>query len=194
MDLFGNIKKFNMRDIIVVAGHTNVQGLDRGASFGPYIEGELTIEFRDLVITELSNLGIKAKTDSNKNALAQTLQWLKVNLFSNKTICLDIHWNAAGVAQANGSEVIVPDVSSSFERQLATAILGVFTSYGFKPRGVKPEGQTARKRLGWMRPNAENILLEVCFLTNKLDMKLYQNNKHGIAKKIARVLYDFSKI
>ena len=183
-----------MRDIIIVAGHTNVQGLDQGASANGFIEGQLTVELRDLIMSELSKLGIKARTDSNRNALAQTLQWLKANLFSNKTICVDIHWNAAANPDAKGSEIIIPNVSSPFERNLAANLLKVFTDLGFRGRGVKPEALTARKTLAWMRPNAENILIEVCFISNSLDMKLYQANKHTIAKRIAIVLNQFSKL
>lgn len=179
-----------MRKIILSAGHG---GTDPGAVSGEWVERDLALELRELISVELKTLGVQPINDPNQNALAQTLAWIR-NKFSSKDVLFDIHWNAAASAQANGTEVIIPDVSSSFERQLATAVLGVFTSYGFKPRGVKPEGQTARKKLGWMRPNAENILLEVCFLTNNLDMKLYQANKYGIARKIAKVLFDFSKI
>ena len=182
-----------MRDVIVVAGHTNVKNLDQGASGNGFIEGQLTVELRDLILSELKILGVKAKTDANNNALAQTLQWLKFNLFSSKTICLDIHWNAAAAATAKGSEVIIPDVSSQFEKELAKDLLKVLVDLGFKDRGVKPEALTARKRLGWMRPSAENVLIEVCFITNATDMKLYQANKHTIAKKLALVLSTYSK-
>jgi N-acetylmuramoyl-L-alanine amidase len=181
-----------MRDIIVVAGHTNVKNLDQGASGNGFIEGQLTVELRDLILSELKILGVKAKTDANNNALAQTLQWLKFNLFSSKTICLDVHWNA-GVAAAKGSEVIVPDVTSQFEKDLAKDLLKVLVDVGFKDRGVKPEALTARKKLGWMRPVAENVLIEICFITNSTDMKLYQANKQIIAKKLALVLSTYSK-
>ena len=183
-----------MRDIIIVAGHTNVQGLDQGASANGFIEGQLTVELRDLIMSELSKLGIKARTDSNRNALAQTLQWLKANLFSNKTICVDIHWNAAASREANGSEIIIPNVSSQFERDLANALLKVFTDIGLRKRGIKSEALTARKTLAWMRPNAENVLIEVCFITNPTDMKLYEANKLAISRRIAAVLNHFSKI
>lgn len=181
-----------MRDVIVVAGHTNVPGTDQGAIGNGFIEGHLAVELKDMVISELSKLGIKAKTDSNKNALAQTLQWLKTVLVSNKTICVDIHWNASGTADSKGTEVIVPDQSSEFEDKIAYSLLRAITDFGFKSRGVKPEAQTARKRLGWMRPAAENVLIEVCFITNPTDMKLYQANKTGISRRIAQVLRDYA--
>lgn len=180
-----------MRKIIVSAGHTNVPGLDRGASGNGFIEGELTVELRDLIIKELKLLGANYLTDDNRNALAQTLAWLR-GKYSNKDILVDLHWNS-GQPQANGSEVFIPDNPSQFEAFLGNALLQGICSFGFKSRGVRPESESARKRLGWMRPNAENILIELCFLSNALDMKLYQANKLNIAKKIANTLYQFSK-
>jgi N-acetylmuramoyl-L-alanine amidase len=133
-------------------------------------------------------LGVKPLIDDNKNALKQTLAWLVGVLKSDKTVCIDIHWNAAST-KARGTEVIVPDNASIFENNFAKNILNVFVSNGFINRGVKPESQTARKRLGWMRPPAENILIEVAFITNILDMNLYQNLKYKLAKELAFVIY-----
>lgn len=179
-----------MRNIFLSAGHG---GSDPGASGNGYIERDLAIELRILIANELkAGYNIDAKVDPPQNALAQTLAWLR-GKFGSKDILFDIHWNA-GPELANGTEVIVPDVYSQFELKLSTAILQVFTTYGFKSRGVKKESQTPRKKLGWMRPNAENVLIEVCFISNKIDMKIYQANKYAIAKKIAKVLNDYSKI
>lgn len=176
-----------MRKIIISAGHG---GTDPGASGNGYIERDLAIELRNLIIAELKALGISALSDDDKNALKQTLLWLR-GKFTTGDILLDIHWNAAGNPDANGSEVIIPQIASTFEKDLAAAILKCFTSFGYRDRGVKPETETARKSLGWMRPNAENILIEVCFISNLTDMKLYQANKQGIARRVAATLAHF---
>jgi N-acetylmuramoyl-L-alanine amidase len=176
-----------MRKIIISAGHG---GTDPGASGNGYIERDLAIELRNLIVSELKALGISAISDDDKNALKQTLLWLR-GKFTTGDILLDIHWNAAGNPDANGSEVIIPQIASSFEKDLAAAILKCFTSFGFRDRGVKPETETARKSLGWMRPNAENVLIEVCFISNLTDMKLYHANKQGIARRVAATLAHF---
>jgi N-acetylmuramoyl-L-alanine amidase len=176
------------RKIIISAGHG---GVDPGASGNGYIERDLAIELRNLIVAELKILGINALVDDDKNALKQTLLWLR-GKFTTGDILLDIHWNSA-TPDAKGTEVFIPDQSSSFEQTLALEILKCFTIFGFKSRGVKPESQSARKTLGWMRPGAENILLEACFLSNVIDMKLYQANKQGIARKIALTLNQYSK-
>lgn len=176
------------RKLFVVAGHG---GEDTGATGNGYLEKDLTIQFRDIVIAELRALGIEALTDSNMNALRQTLAWLK-GKFTSRDILVDIHWNASSTPASKGSEVIIPDESSEFERSLAKDILHVFTEIGFSYRGVKPERETFRKRLGWMRPHAENVLIEVCFITNLTDMKLYEANKRTLGRKLAGVLRDYT--
>ena len=178
-----------MRRVIISAGHG---GTDPGASGNGYIERDLAIEFRNLLVSELKKLGISAIIDDDKNALKQTLLWLK-GKFSSGDILLDIHWNASANPEANGTEVIVPEKASAFELNLAKELLKCFTGFGFRDRGVKPETHTARKTLGWMRPNAETVLLEKGFISNKTDVRLYDANKEGIARRVAALLHQSSK-
>jgi N-acetylmuramoyl-L-alanine amidase len=178
------------RKVFVSSGHG---GNDTGAVEGIYIERDLAIEFRNLLVKELQTLGVKCSIDADVNALKQTLDFIK-GKFLPSDILLDIHFNAGG---GTGVEIIVPNVSTPFEKQLAQRIADVInTVTGLKKRGggVKPESETARKTLGWMRPNSENILIEMCFIDNKTDMAVYNLNKYRIAKEIAKILSDFSKI
>lgn len=174
------------RKLFISAGHG---GSDPGAIGNGYKEAELTIEFRNILVAELRTFGIEAITDPDNNFTSKTLAWLR-GKFGSKDILFDIHFNA-GVPAAHGTEVIVPNTSSQFEKDMATEICAAFATFGFRNRGVKPESETARKSLAWMKPSAENVLIEIGFITNETDMKLYQANKRGMARKLANILKTY---
>lgn len=183
-----------MRKIFISSGHTNTPGRDRGASGNGYIEGELTEEFRELLTFELNLLGVKAVSDGNNTILSESIKFFK-NLTSTNSIVLDIHFNAAS-PQATGTETLIPSNYSPFEKKLAERISStVSNTLGITMRGrkgVKTEADSHHGRLGWMRLTGENILMEICFITNKKDMESYQANKYILAKKIAKVLFDYA--
>jgi N-acetylmuramoyl-L-alanine amidase len=179
------------RKIYLSAGHTNVVGLDRGASGNGYIEGILTVELRDMIACHLRSMGINAVTDPNENALSKTIAFFK-RLVGVKDIAVDIHFNAA-TPVATGTEVFVPDEPTSFERNLATDIcIAMSKSLGIFNRGVKRPKDSARGSLGWMGIPCENILIEVCFISNPNDMAKYVKYADAMARSVAIVLRNYS--
>lgn len=192
-----------MKTIFLSAGHTDQVGKnDVGAAGNGYYEGVLAVEFVKLLEAELKKLNVKVITDSFSNALAQTIISFK-NLFTkkqitNKDIAIEIHWNAAS-PEATGTEVVIPGrnnskEASSVEKKLSLEIVdSIATILNIKNRGVKFEYQTARKKLGWMTLDAENILIEMCFISNKKDMESYQKNKDLLAKSLAKIILENAK-
>jgi N-acetylmuramoyl-L-alanine amidase len=89
-----------MKRIFISAGHSAGSGAkDKGVPPTPFSkgksEGELTLELRDRIVEDLKRLGIHAQTDLNKNALVETLAWIKNVFKSDKdSILIDIHFNA----------------------------------------------------------------------------------------------------
>ena len=182
-----------MRKIFISAGHSNTKGKDRGAIGNGYIEGDLTVEFRNLLVSELKKLGVKAIVDKDDSISSQTLNFFR-NLTTNTCIVLDIHWNAAN-ASATGTETLIPSQNTDFERRLAAKLSEVVANRlkiplrgrhaGFS--GVKTEAESHHGRLGWMRLTGENVLMEICFISNPNDMRSYQENKVQLASDIANV-------
>jgi N-acetylmuramoyl-L-alanine amidase len=180
-----------MRNIFLSAGHSDKVGRDRGASGNGYVEGVLTVEFRDLLEKELKVLGVKVFKDSNDTILAQTIAFFK-NLTISNSIVVDTHWNA-GTPQATGTEVLVSTISTIFERSLAKEVVEeIAETLGVKNRGVKTEAQSQHKRLGFLHITGENILIEMCFISNANDMKKYQLSKNVLAKNLAKILFNYS--
>lgn len=183
-----------MRKIYISAGHSNKVGRDRGASGNGFIEGELTAEFRKLLVKELNLLGVKPITDADDTIFSQTIKYFR-NLVDSKAIVLDIHWNSA-TPQAKGTETLVPGKPSPFEVELAEELsktVGETLDIPLRgKKGVKTELESHHKKLAWMSLTGENVLMEVCFISNKREMQSYQNKKEELAKNIAKVLFKFA--
>jgi N-acetylmuramoyl-L-alanine amidase len=187
-----------MRKIFISAGHSNASGRDRGASGNGFIEGELTVELRNLVTLELRKLGVSPTVDKDNSILSESINFFK-NLTSNSCIVLDIHWNAA-TPKATGTETLIPLEHTDFELRLAAALSKVVAETMGIPlrgitkghKGVKTEADSHHGRLGWMRLTGENVLMEICFISNPTEMITYQERKNIIAKEIANVLFDFA--
>lgn len=180
------------RKVYLSAGHSNVKGKDQGAEGNGYIEGVLAVEFVELLKAALISKGATPVVDKYSNVLADTMSAFK-NLVGTKDLAIDIHWNAA-TPQATGTEIIIPgragvNEASSYEKSLGTSMSSLIAdTLSIKNRGVKTEKDTARKTLGWMRIPCENILIEMCFISNKDDMKRYQDNKVALADKMADLI------
>jgi N-acetylmuramoyl-L-alanine amidase len=186
------------RRVFLSAGHSNVPGKDQGASGvkdpngKAYVEGVLAVELTELVKRELIAIGVTPAVDGYSNILAETMTSF-TKLVGKKDLAIEFHWNAASPA-ATGTEVLIPgragiNEATSFEIDAANKIAGVFAaSLGIKNRGVKLERDSARKKLGWMRIPCENILVEVCFISNVSDMASWEKNKVQLAKNLATTI------
>lgn len=184
-----------MRKVFTSAGHSNKPGRDRGATGNGYIEGELTVEFRELLNKELKFHNITPISDGNDTIFKDSVVFFK-NITNPNSIVIDIHFNAA-TPKATGVEVLIPLKHTQFERDLAERIAACIGSELGIPlrgrKGVKTEAESHHGSLGWMRLTGENILIEMCFITNENDMKSYQSKKKSIAKKLAQIIYEFSQ-
>jgi N-acetylmuramoyl-L-alanine amidase len=187
-----------MRKIFISAGHSNKPGKDQGAAGNGFIEGQLAVELRNLLVSELKSLGITPVGDADSNVLKDSITFFK-NLTAKDSIVLDIHWNA-GPPSATGVEVLIPSENSPVEKNLAKDLADEISKTLSIPlrgahaglAGVKTESDSHHGRLGWMRLTGENVLLEMCFISSKSDMESYQKNKIVVAKNIAKILYDYA--
>lgn len=182
-----------MRNIYISAGHSNTKGRDMGAVGQGFIEGVEAAELRNIIYSELKKLGVTAIVDKDDSILADTLKFFK-NLTDSKSIVIDIHFNSSGTDKATGTETLIPSGATQFEKELATELTKVMSeTLGIKSRGVKSEADSHHGRLGFMRLTGENVLLEVCFISNKSDMESYRKNRFILGKKIAETLYNFAQ-
>ena len=182
--LLPNLKP-SKKPLFLIAGHG---GTDPGAIGNSYKEADLTLELRDLIASRLESKYTIYK-DVKDHALSKVITWLK-SIVTPSCLLVDIHFNAAITSKATGTEVIVPDVFSGFESKLATDLsINISKALGIKNRTVKKESQSARSRIAILNVSAENVLIEVCFISNKTDIESYQKNKEALADTIANTIW-----
>lgn len=178
------------RLIAVIAGH---RGQGTGA-VGIIDEAVENVEMRNLICEELAQHGTPFVTDSVKSTLSEVVEHLRTTL-QKYDIALDIHFNSCGDPSVGGTEAIVPNRYTSDEWQIADKLLTTTCRIlGTKNRGVKTEQQTPHERLAMLSNyDACNILIEICFVNNKNDIKAYRAHKGELAKAYAEILYKWSR-
>ena len=177
-----------MRRVFLIAGHN---GPGTGAN-GFIDEGKETVILRDLIAGNLKEMGIVAIKDENLTPLTKVVQWLR-NKISKKDICVDIHFNASTNPNANGAEVFIPTKNTSDEVELAYMFRGSLSKF-FKDRGVSLESKSYHGKIAMLSGfDCCNILLEVCFVSNKTDADAYNLYKKELAYEIALDILEYSR-
>ena len=177
-----------MRRVFLIAGHN---GSGTGAN-GFIDEGKETVILRDLIAENLKEMGIVAIKDDNLTPLTKVVQWLR-NQITKKDICIDIHFNASTNPNARGTEVFIPTNFTSDEVELA----GMFReslSKVFKDRGVSLESKSYHGKIAMLSGfDCCNVLLEICFVSNKTDADTYSLYKKELAYEIALDILEYSR-
>ena len=174
--------------IYLIAGHN---GSGTGAN-GFIDEGKETIILRDLIAKNLYDMGIVVIKDDNLTPLTKVVQWLR-NQITKKDICIDIHFNASSNKLANGSEVFIPTKNTSDEVQLADMFRRTLSKV-FKDRGVSLESKSYHGKIAMLSGfDCCNVLLEICFVSNKTDADAYNSHKIELAYEIALDILEYSR-
>ena len=177
-----------MRRVFLIAGHN---GPGTGAN-GFIDEGKETIILRDLIAENLKEMGIVAIKDDNLTPLTKVVQWLR-NQITKKDICIDIHFNASTNPNANGSEVFIPTKNTYDEVELAN-MFRITLSKVFKDRGVSVESLSYHGKIAMLSGfDCCNILLEVCFVSNKTDADTYNLYKKELAYELALDILEYTR-
>jgi len=187
-------------NIFLSAGHSNTVGKDRGAVGNGYIEGDLTVELRNIVADNLRCYPdkfyiVEDKDDETTGDSTRRFDLL-LGRTKDKDIVLDIHFNA-DVPSANGTECVIRKDYTVQEHKLATMLSkAISEELGTKNRGVKTVDQTARKKLYITdridKGEAIVIVVEVCFISNLPDLEKYIPNTAGTGKAISNTTIEFT--
>lgn len=172
-----------MKTILVSAGHTNVQGQDRGAAGNGFIEGVEATKVRDAVASYLREKGLKVIEDGFDGVNEPLTK--AVALAKTADVAIEFHFNAA-TPQATGIEVLAKAKHKSLAQSLAIAISTATGLVLRGERGYKADNSGQHHRLAFCE--AGGLIVEICFISNASDMKAYQSNFETMCKNLAEVL------
>ncbi|NEO97573.1 MAG: cell wall hydrolase [Symploca sp. SIO2E9] len=179
-----------MGRIIISAGHDL---RDPGAvALGTTESKEMRLT-RDLIAKELKARGAEFLSVPDYLSLTGTIRWINANSVPGD-VAIDLHGNAFN-GSIRGAEAFY--IASNTQRQqdaqiLLNALLKAVP--GLPSRGVKPDTVTVyRSGLAFCRRVAiASLLIELCFIDNREDLKLLQTYRDRFAKGIADGLIDWS--
>lgn len=174
--------------ILLVAGHG--EG-DAGACGCGHREADLT---REVVQALREKLSVKMHVDVfdvGKNLYKYLSSGKQFN-FKVYDYVLEIHFNAAafdekGNGKTTGTECLVHTASESWK--IEENIVKNLASVGFANRGVKRRNNLFTMNV-CKKQGVRYGLLELCFMDDRDDMKLYQKQKEAIFKAIADGLLE----
>ena len=172
--------------ILLIAGHGDG---DVGAVANDYIESDLTREVVKLLKRELSGYAEVDIASTSKN----WYQYLKTNSFNFKPYdyVLEIHFNACvndlkGDGKTTGTEIYITTSEKSYG--VESNIVNNISKLGFRNRGVKRKNFSVINKVKMQ--GVSSALLEMCFVDDIDDMKLYQSKKAEVIKAIADGIVD----
>lgn len=170
--------------ILLIAGHGNG---DVGAVGNGYKEADLTREVVRLLKPTLSQMATVDIADT------------AVNWFSSRATLnakgydyvLEIHFNAikpetVADGATKGVEIYVTEAEKSLT--VEQNIVNNISSLGLKNRGVKRKNYSVIKHV--KNQGVSSALLEMCFIDDVDDMKIYTTKKNDIINAIAKGIAD----
>ncbi len=163
--------------ILLIAGHGD---RDPGAVGNGYKEADLTREAVKLLKSQLDAYADVTIADTTRNWYKYIIQQKNYFNFRPYDYVLEVHFNSYHVESANGTEIYI--TKSEKSHGVETKIIKGISSIGFKNRGVIPKNFDLISYV--KKQGVSSALLEVCFISNANDMKLYQSKKYEVIRAI----------
>ena len=170
-----------MRPIVITAGHS---ASDPGAVGNGLTEADICTDFRNLVAHYLRKEGIPFTTDGKDGEnlpLARAIALVKAA--GGSGLAVEFHCNASTNPAATGVESLSGAKGTALGAALCKAVTNTI---GIKNRGAKGEAAGQHSRLGFVQ--AGGVIMELFFISNPSDLRLYLDKKWLVAKAVAGVL------
>lgn len=181
--------------LTLTAGHANTIKPDSGAvgktKDGKVIkEADMAMLLRNTILHYLQqDKDIITRCDGYNQVNLPLSEALK--LIDGSDAAVEMHFNSSTNKTANGVECIALPKDKVLAQKLSAAVSKVTGSRLRGVGGFITQEDSARGKLGYI--NAGGLILEVSFLSNDQELKVFEDNYWLIAKSISEVLIDYVK-
>lgn len=169
--------------VTITAGHSN---LDPGAVNGSDRESDIAQDMRNIVAHYLRAAGISVRTDGEGKGNASLNEAVK--LIKGSAIAVEFHCNA-GPKTAKGVEALSQPKDKLISQKLCGAVSTVMENVLRGDKGWKPENSGQHSRLAFVSNGG--IILELFFISNDDELKIWKDKKWLIGKAVANELIQY---
>ena len=182
--VFLRLEESEMTKIVTItAGHSNT---DSGAVNGSDRESDIAQDMRNIVAHYLRAEGITIRTDGEGKGNASLNEAVK--LIKGSAIAVEFHCNA-GPKTAKGVEALSQPKDKLISQKLCSAVSSVMGIVVRGDNGWKPENSGQHSRLAYVSNGG--IILELFFISNDEELKIWKDKKWLIGKEVAKVLSNY---
>lgn len=171
--------------ITITAGHSNT---DSGAVNGSDRESDIAQDMRNIVAYYLRAKGINIRTDGEGKGNATLTQAVK--LIKGSAVAVEFHCNASSSKTAHGIEALAQTKDKVISQRLCSAVSSVMGSVLRGDKGWKPENSGQHSRLAYVSNGG--IILELFFISNDEELKIWKEKKWLVGKAVAEVLANYA--
>ena len=177
--------------ILLIPGHGNG---DPGAVGNGYREADLTRQMAVLIKAELSKYCTVDIANTAENWYRKIIKYGEYFNFKQYDYVLEIHFDSSTGTNADGKTTGTGIFVTRIENGVTVEenIVRNISKLGFKNRGVKRTNFDLIYHI--KKQGVSSALLEVCFISDADDMKLYKAKSHNIAEAVAVGIADGYKL
>ncbi|KXZ40001.1 N-acetylmuramoyl-L-alanine amidase [Alkalithermobacter thermoalcaliphilus JW-YL-7 = DSM 7308] len=168
--------------IFLDAGHG---GTDPGATYKGRLEKNDVLQITRAVAEELKRHNVQVIESRTTDTTLTLAQRTDLANRSNSNYFISIHRNAFKPEQAQGVETFVFTNASQQSRQLANRVQEKLVGVGFRNRGIKTANFHVLRQT-----KMPAVLIEIGFIDNSQDNKLFDTKKDEIVKAITTAILE----